>query len=179
VRLSASAARLEFKHDLRDGWLYRGGFAAGKRFAERWEVQAGYSYEKRTADNSRPTGGALPGNVFDLHAHVFAFDVSYSMSEKTLFFVSYNAREGDVVSSSPRNAKIRNGSTAIAADPVFGPNVFAYTLDATSHAINVGVSHAISARSSVNLGYLRQITHGDGDNNYYKNVFTASYSHSF
>jgi len=178
LRLSASAARLEFKNDVRDGWLYRAALAGGKRLAERWDLQAGYSIERRTGDHATASG-SLPGNVFDLKNQSLTFDVRYSLSEKTLLFAGYTWRDGDVVSTSAPNAKIFRGSTAITPDPVFGANARAYKLDATSHIANVGVSQALGSRSSLNVSYQRQITHGDGDNNYYKNIFAATYSHSF
>ena len=179
LRLSASAARLDFNEDVRDGWLFRAGLSGGKRVAERWELLAEYSFEKRTGDDETPVSRNLPGNVFDLQSHAAAFDVRYSLSEKTLFFVGYTWREGDVVSSSVPNAKIFRASTALARDPVFGAGISAYKLDAITRTISVGASQALSPRAALNLSYQRQMTHGAGDNNYFKNVFTATYAHGF
>ena len=179
LRVSASGARLQFDESLRDGWLYRAGAAAGKRFAERWDVQVAYGFEKRTADNARPVIAALPGNVFDLRSHSLSLDLRYSASDTILLFAGYSWRNGDVVSTSVPNAKIFRASTALARDPVFPVGNFAYTLDAISHHAVVGVSVALNSHSSVNLSYARQITYGAGDNNYYKSLFAASYSYSF
>ncbi len=179
VRVFASAARLEFKEGVRDGWLYRTGVSAGKRFADRWDAQAGYSFEKRTGDSAIPVVAALSGDVFELESHALNLDVGYSASETILLFAGYAWRNGDVVSTSMPNAKIFRASTALARDPVFPAGNFAYTLHAVSHNANVGVSVAVSSRSSLNLSYTRQITHGDGENDYYKNFFVASYSYSF
>jgi len=179
LRLSGSAARLDFNEDLRDGWLYRAGLSGGKRVAERWELRAEYSFEKRTGDDATPVVRNLPGDVFDLQSHAAAFDVRYSLSEKTMFFAAHTWREGDVVSTSMPNAKIFRTSTALARDPVFGAGISAYKLDAITRTFSVGVSHAVTSRSALNLSYQRQMTHGAGDNNYFKNVFAATYAHGF
>ena len=179
VRVSASAARLDFQESVRDGWLYRAAIAAGKRFAQRWELQAEYSYEKRTGDHATRTVAALPGDVFDLTSHAVTLDARYSLSEKTLLFAAYTWREGDVVSTSAPNAKIFRASAALTRDPVFGPAARAYRLEAKSHTVSVGASQAISSHSAVNVSYQRQMTYAEGDNNYFKNIFAASYAHSF
>jgi hypothetical protein len=179
LRLSGSAARLDFNEDVRDGWLFRTGLSAGKRFAQRWDLQAEYSFEKRTADHATAVSRTLPGDVFDLESQAAAIDVRYSLTGKTLFFVGYTWRDGDVVSTSAPNAKIFSTSTALARDPVFGADARAYKLDAITRTVSVGISQAVSARSALNVSYQRQMTHGAGDNNYFKNVFGATYAHSF
>ena len=179
LRLSASAARLDFQESVRDGWLYRAAMAAGKRLDERWELQAEVSHEKRTGDNAVRSSAALPGTVFDLKSHALALDVRYSFNEKTLVFAGYAWREGDVVSTSAPNAKIFAASAALVRDPVFGPAARAYRLEATAHTASLGMSHAITSYSALNVSYQRQMTHGDRDNNYFKNIFSASYAHTF
>jgi hypothetical protein len=153
--------------------------ASGKRLAQRWELQGEYSFERRTGDHAITVVPTLSGAVFDLSSHALTFDVRYSATGKTLLFAGYTWRDGEVVSTSAPNSKIFRGSTALARDPAFGANARAYRLDAISHILSLGVSQAMSSRSALNVSYQRQITHGAGDNNYYKNIFAASYSHSF
>ena len=179
LRLSTSAARLDFQNSVRDGWLLRAAMAAGKRLSERWELQAEYSNEKRTGDNAVRTVAALPGDVFDVMSHAVSLDVRFSVTEKTLVFAGYVWREGDVVSTSAPNAKIFAASTALTRDPAFGTAARAYRLDAVTRIASVGVSQAIGPNSALNVSYQRQMTHGDGGNNYFKSILAASYAHVF
>ena len=179
LRLSASAARLEFNDRVRDGWLYRTALAGGQRIAQRWDLQVRYSLDRRKGDNEIAALRTVSGDVFDLRAQALTFDVRYALSDGTLFFAGYAWRDGDVVSSSTANAKIFASSSAITPDPVFGPNHYAYKLDASSRLLNAGVSQVLSRKSALNVTYQRQVTHAQGDNNYYKNVFAATYAHSF
>jgi hypothetical protein len=179
LRVSGSAARLQFNNDIRDGWLVRGSVAGGKRFAEQWEVQARYDLERRTGDRAARVIPTIPGNVFDLRSQTIALDLRYSASETTLLFGGYAWRDGDVVSTSTPNFKIFRASSAISPDPVFGPNNFAYRIDAMSHIATLGVSQGIGQRSALNVSYQRQMTHAERDNNYFKSIFAASYSYHF
>jgi hypothetical protein len=179
VRVSASATHFDFNESVRDGWLYRGGLSVGKRIAERWEVQAEYSVERRTGDDAVPIVRALPGDTFDLRSQSATLDVRFSVSEQTLVFVGHAWRNGDVVSTSMPNARIFRTSTALSRDPVFGPGMFAYKLDAITHTLSLGASQALGTRSALNASYQRQMTHGAGDNDYFKNVFALTYSHGF
>jgi hypothetical protein len=179
IRLSAAAARLEFNDRVRDGWLYGTALAGGQRIAQRWELQVRYSVDRRKGDNEIAALRTVSGDVFDLRAQTLTLDLRYALSDGTLLFAGYAWRDGDVVSSSTPNAKIFASSSAITPDAVFGPNHYAYKLDASSRLLNAGVSQVLSRRSALNVTYQRQVTHAQGDNNYYKNVFAATYAHSF
>lgn len=179
ISLSGSAARLQFNDNMRDGWLMRGSLAGGKRLAEQWELQARYDLERRTGDRSVRAVPTISGDVFDLRSQTVTLDLRYSASETTLLFGSYAWRDGDVVSTSTPNFKVFRASAAITPDPVFGPNNYAYRIDAVSQIASLGVSQAVGQRSALNVTYQRQMTHGERDNNYFKSIFAASYSHSF
>ena len=179
LRLDASAARLEYDVDVRDGWIYRASLAAGQRFAQQWELQARYGLEARTADQATAVVRGIPGNAFELRNHGAALDVRYSPNDMTLLFAAYGWRHGDVVSTSTPSRKIFGASSAITRDPAFGSDTFAYRLDGVSHLFSVGVSQAIGSSAALSLSYQHQITHAEGDNRYIKNVLAATYSHRF
>ena len=179
LRLSGDAARLEFEDEVRDGWRYGMSLAAGQRIATRWDVRAEYRYERRTADREIAVLPALPGSVFNLSSRSVRADVRYSRDERTMVFAGFAWRYGDVVSTSTPNAKIFRASSALARDPTFGSNAYAYRLAGVSRIATVGLSQALSDRSALNVSFQRQVTHAESDNNYLKSVIAASYSHSF
>ena len=179
IRLDASATRLVYEVDVRDGWLYRSSIAAGQRFAQHWELAARYGFEARTGDHGTAVVRGIPGDAFDLRNQSAAFDVRYSPSDTTLLFAAYGWRYGDVVSTSAPSRKIFGASSAITRDRAFGNDTFAYRLDGVSHLFSAGVSQAIGSSTAVSLSYQYQITHADADNRYVKNVLAATYSHRF
>jgi hypothetical protein len=178
VRVSGSAARLEYRDDVRDGWRYRFATGAGKRFGERWDVRVEYAYEHRTADDEIAVS-RLPGDVFDQTSHTLSARVDYLHSRALVVFAGYALRLGDVASTTPRNAEIFATSSAVTPDPTFGPDALAYKIDATTHLLSVGLSLALGEQTSFNLGYERQIGLGEGGIDYSNNVFRASFLYSY
>jgi hypothetical protein len=176
---SASAARLKFENEVRDGWQYAAVIRAGRRIDEHWDLNAEYRFEKRTGDNANPEVPGISGAVFDLRGHSLGLNAGYAWNDKTLLSMSYSYRDGDVVSTSRPNAGIFHVSSAIAEDPVFGEGAYAYRLRASTQLVSLRLSQAISGNASINLGLQRQFTYGDGGNPYYKNLVDLSYLHSF
>ena len=179
VRVAGSAARLEYRDDVRDGWRHRLAAAVGKRFGEQWEVRAEYAFERRTADHETAVTPRLPGDVFDQTSHTVSVRGSYQPSKTIVVFAGYAVRQGDVASTTPRNADIFAASSAVTADPAFGPDALAYKIDATTHLLGAGLSFALGDRSSFNLGYEHQIGLGNGGIDYSNNVFRASFLYSY
>jgi hypothetical protein len=178
-RATGTAARLNYQNDVRDGWLYTVGLGAGKRVGEKWDLRGDYRYDKRTADQSTGAVPGLSGGVFDQKGHSVLVNADYAYSESISVSAGYTRRVGDVVATTQRNFTIFSASMAIAPDPVFGSDTFAYKLRATVHVLFLGVSRALNGRSSLNFGFERQISHGAGNNNYYDNVGRITFAHSF
>jgi len=178
LRLFASGARLEYDNDVRDGWRYRLGAGGGMRFGERWDVRLDYVFEERFADRRRG-GGRLPGDVFDTTAHAYSARVDFLSSEALTLFSSYTFRDGDVVSTTRRNAEILAASSALTADRAFGPDFVAYKIDATVHVLTFGMSIALGSQASLNVAYERQIGLGRGGLDYFNDVFRGGVLVSF
>jgi hypothetical protein len=178
VRVAGSAARLEYREDVRDGWRYRAVAGAGKRLGERWDVRVEYAFDHRTADDELAVT-RLPGDVFDQTSHTISARVDYLHSRALVLFAGYALRLGDVASTTPRNPEIFAVSSAVTPDPAFGPDAIAYKIDATTHVLSVGLSFALGEEASFNLGYERQIGLGDGGVDYHDNVFRASFLYSY
>jgi hypothetical protein len=179
LRVWASGARLEYDDPVRDGWRYRLGAGVGKRFGERWDLRLDYIFEDRTADHAKRAARTLPGDVFDTTSHTYAGRVDFLYNDTLSLFAGYAWREGDVVSTTRRNAEIFAGSTALTPDRPFGPDFFAYKIDATVHILSFGLSFALSDRSSLNFGYERQIGLGKNGLDYYNDVFRAGVLFSY
>ena len=179
VGATISAARLRFRNEVRDGWQYAAAVRAGKRFDEHWDVSAEYRFDKRTGDHAVPDVPGISGAVFDLRGHSLGITANYAWNDKTLLSAGYAVRSGDVVSTCRPYGGIFLVSSAVADDPVFGDGAYAYRLSASSQLFSLRLSQAIGANASINLGIQRQLTHGDGGNNYSKSIIELSYLYSF
>ena len=178
-RAAGSATRLDYQNEVRDGWLYTVGSGVGKRIGESWNVRGDYTYERRTANRDTSVAPGISGAVFDQRSQSIQVNADYAYSEAIAISAAYTRRVGDVVATTLRNYGIFEYSTAVASDPVFGADTFAYKLRAITHVFFIGASRALNAHSSLNLGFERQISHGTGDNNYYNNVVRLALAYSF
>lgn len=174
VRVAASGARLQYREDVRDGWAYRAAAGIGTRLGDRWEVRAEYAFDGRTADHAWPVSSRLPADVFDQQAHTLAVRADLLATPSLVLFGGYRLRLGDVASTTRRNPEIFAASSAVVADPAFGTNTFAMT-----HILGAGLSLALGARWSVNVGYEHQIGLGDGGIDYHNNVVRGTVRYSY
>jgi hypothetical protein len=179
VRVAASGARLQYRADVRDGWAYRVTAGVGKRFGERWELRADYAFDGRTAEYERPVSTRLPADVFDQQAHTLSVRADVQATTILVLFGGYAFRIGDVASTTLRNPEIFAASSAVVADPAFGSNTFAYKIDAVTHILSAGLSLALGARWSFNVGYEHQIGLGDGGIDYRNNVVRGTFLFSY
>jgi len=179
ISLTGSAERLGYQNDVRDGWLYRLDAAAGKRLGERWNVRADFTIERRTADQSVPSGEDLPGSVFQLGNREFALKADFALSEKMLLSGGYARRVGEVASTTALETGIDDFSSAETRDTALGPGGVAYRLRAASNIFSLGFTWSISQHAWFTVNGQRQLTHAAGDNSYNKSVVTAAYAYSF
>ncbi|MBM3221257.1 MAG: hypothetical protein FJZ38_21710 [Candidatus Rokubacteria bacterium] len=173
LRLFASGTRLEYDDAVRDAWRYRLGAGGGLRLGERWDVRLDYVFEERMADHGHRVSRILPGDVFDITSHTYSARLDVAVNEVLTVFGGYALREGDVVSTTRRNAAILAASTALTTDRPFGPDFVAYKIDATVHILSFGLSFALGRHASLNLGYERQLGFGRRDQDYFNDVFRA------
>jgi hypothetical protein len=179
ISATLSAARLEYQNSVRNGWQYNAGLRAGKRFDERWDIGAEVTYDRRTADHTASLVPGISGAVYDIAGRSAGINAGYAWSNSLLLSASYAYRDGDVVSTTQPNRGIFFSSEAVAQDPAFGPGEFAYRLHASAQVFALRASQALGRNSSLNIGLLRQLTRGDGGNNYVKNVVDLTYLYSF
>jgi hypothetical protein len=180
-----TSTRLEYNSDVRDGWLHEAMISGGKRVSEHWDIWVDFSLQKRTQDDVVVVNRAFAGNVFDMHNKAFNLDAVYAFDEKTFLTLGYQWRQGDVQSTSLKRstpnlrAFIIPVSSAISIDDVFGSAARSYRLDGTTHTFGAKINTTINQDYVLGLEYVRNITHADGDNNYYKSLPALSLSYSF
>jgi hypothetical protein len=153
IRLAGAFAREEYDFDLRDGFRYRIGPSIGKRFWDRLDARLEYTFEEFIADHGKQILARLPGDVFDLQSHTFAVRTDFFVTKSIALFASYAWRDGDVVSTSPRNTTVFNASSAVTDDPVFGSRAFAYKVAATVQMMGAGISVGLGDHVAVHGAY--------------------------
>jgi hypothetical protein len=89
------------------------------------------------------------------------------VSDRLLVAAKLKVRRGDVVATTRPDFGIFVASDAIAADPTFGPDFFAYRLRATTDTASASASWALDYRSSLNLLYADERTDA-ADGIYYR-----------
>lgn len=176
---SLSAARLDYRASLRDGWRYEAGVGAGKRVTDSWDLRATYRYQHRTADRSAAVVPGISGAVFDLQSHSAGLSTEYALTETLSLAGAFDYRRGDVTSTTLRNFSIFTHSDAIALDPVFGADTVAYRIFALTRAWRLGASYALGRTSSLNVGAERWISRAGGGLDYYNTLIGASYVQVF
>lgn len=174
----ASAARLDYRDNARDGWRYELGAGTGKRLTESWDVEATFRYQHRTQDHEVAVVPGISGEVFDLQAHQAGLRTEYAATGRLTVAAGFDYRRGDVASTTLRNFTIFTNSTAIALDPVFGPDAVGYRIYAITQAWRLGLSYALGRSNSINVGGERWISRARGGLDYYNTLVGASYVHA-
>lgn len=177
--LSLSSTHLNFANNIRNGWRNQIAIRGGKRIFERWDVRAEYMVERRTANTLPPDQPGISGDVFSQTSRAMTLNAEYTWSDSLFLTFGSLLRRGDVVASTRETTKIISSSQAIAMDPVFGPNFYAYRMNGTTYGLNVDMNFAVTSSSMLRASISRQLTHTEGDNNYAKSVQMISWNYNF
>ena len=168
VRVAASIARTDYDDDYRSASVYRATAAAGQRIGERWSLRAEYAFESRVATPQEAEAAAISGDVFSQRSNRLSLDAQYALNERTFLEFGSFVRHGDVVSTTESPARLDYAARAIADDPTFGEDAYAYRLTGTTYGLRAGISYSVSAHSLLGCGFQRSETHAEG------NVYTKS-----
>jgi hypothetical protein len=177
--LSLSSTHLNFANNIRNGWRNQIAIRGGKRIFERWDVRAEYMVERRTANTLPQDQPGISGDVFSQTSRAMTLNAEYTWSDSLFLTFGSLLRHGDVVASTRETTKIISSSQAIAMDPVFGPNFYAYRMNGTTYGLNVDMNFAVTSSSMLRASISRQLTHTEGDNNYAKSVQMISWNYNF
>jgi hypothetical protein len=162
ILLAASASHDNYRDDIRDSDRVELRVEMGKRFTEAFDMAFGGRLERRYAKNDRPVVPGISGKVFDLRGQSAYARAGYAVSDPLLLGVELAVRHGDVVATTRRNFDIFIVSNAIARDPTFGSDFFAYRLRGTTDTAKVTASWAFDNRSSLNFAYANERTDAAG-----------------
>jgi len=184
ARITGSAGYHGFDDGQRDGWSYALAIDAGKLVTERLSIQAGYRFERRRTDQSVDipflvTNFGIGGDAFDTDAHSFGITGLYQINEHVSLVLGYTFRTGQITATTLRNTEIFDASDAIATDPVFGPDRFAYRIDADTSIFSAGLSLALNYHTSVNLNYVYRDTNAYEDIAYSNNLVRVELLYRF
>lgn len=179
ARAGVSAGRLSYDDSYRNAWDYRATFATGRRIDERWNLWGEYAYERRAASPQEEVVPGLSGDAFSQSSHNAAVNLEYSLNERTFLALRILARHGDVVSTASPGPKIFFASSALAEDPAFGPESYAYRLTGTTYGFRAGISYSPTPHSLIGCGFERLDTHAYDDNDYIKSIAEITWDYSF
>lgn len=169
LTLAGSAAYDAYQQNLRTGARWAAWAELGQRFDERCEVAIGGVLERRYARNGESVVPGIPGTVFNLQGESAYLRGGCSATEALFLGAKVSVRRGDVESTTRPNAEIFEASSAIAADPTFGSDFFAYRLRGTTGTVTLTGSWALDQRSSLNLVFSDERTRA------YENIGYRSY----
>jgi hypothetical protein len=162
IALSVSGAWESYREKLRDGERIEARAELGQRFTPEFDASFGGAYERRYAKNGDPVVPGISGKVFDLRGQRIFARAGYAATDRLLLAAELAVRRGDVVASTRPDFAIFVASDAIAADPAFGPDYFAYRLRGTTDTAKLSASWALDDRSSLNAIYLDERTDAAG-----------------
>ncbi|HEY2862229.1 MAG TPA: hypothetical protein VGK37_01240 [Casimicrobiaceae bacterium] len=153
VSAAVSAAQDKYRGDIRDGDRFDAYLEFGRRLTESFDASAGVAIDRRRARNDRPVVPGISGRVFDLRGQSVFARAAYDITDRLQLGGHVSVRRGDVESTTRQNLDIFLASDAIAADPTFGSDFYAYRLRGTTQSARASLSWALSDRSSLNVSY--------------------------
>jgi hypothetical protein len=170
ARIEGSFTRAAFDDAYRNAWIYRGAISTGRRLDERWNLTAEYAFERRACESQPREVPGLSGDAFSQSSHNLAATVEYSWLAGSVLTLGLLLRHGDVVSTTQASLRIFASSRALAEDPAFGSDAYAYRLDGTTVGFKLGISYPPTPHSSIGIDFRRFETHADGGNDYGKSL---------
>jgi hypothetical protein len=179
ARIGVSIARSDYNDDYRNASIYRTSLSAGKRLDERWNLWGEYVYERRAASSQPEVVPGISGDAYSQTSQKLAASAEYALNERTFLAFGFLLRYGDVVSTAEPSLGIFSVSRAVAPDPAFGPDEYAYKLTGTTFGFRVGVNYSPTPHNLLGFGFERLDTHADGGNSYTKSIPEISWNYRF
>ena len=162
LALTVSGTHDDYRSDIRDGNRLEAHAELGQRFTPEFDAAVGGGYERRYESNDQPVVPGISGKVFDLRGENIYAHAGYEVTDRLLLGAELAVRRGDVVATTRPDFQIFAVSDAIAADPTFGADFFAYRLRGTTDTAKVSASLALDDHSSLNLIYADERTDAAG-----------------
>jgi hypothetical protein len=178
-RVGVSIGRVDYDDRYRDATLYSVSLEAGKRLDERWNLWAKYAYERRRAAPAESDIYGVSSDVFSQRGRSFKLGAQYALTERMSLSFGALLRHGDVISTTEPEADIFANSKAVAPDPTFGPDAYAYRLEGTTFGARLGFEYSLSTHSLIGFGFQRLDTHARGGNNYGDSMPELTWNYQF
>jgi hypothetical protein len=178
-RVGIQVGRVDYDDRYRDATLYSVSLEAGKRLDERWNLWAKYAFERRRAAPAESDIYGVSSDVFSQRGRSFKVGVQYSLSERLSLSFGSLLRRGDVISTTQPGEDIFANAKAVAPDPTFGPDAYAYRLMGTTLGARLGLEYSLTARSLIGFGFQRLDTHARGGNNYGDSMPELTWNYQF
>jgi hypothetical protein len=179
VKIGFSLARSDYNDDYRNDTVYRTTLTGGKRLDERWNLWAEYAYERSAASSQPELVPGTSGDAYSQTSQKLTGSAEYALNERAFLVFGFLLRYGDVVSTAEPNLGIFSVARAIAADPAFGPDEYAYKLTGTTFGFRVGINYSPTPHNLLAFGFQRLDTHADGGNSYTKSIPEFSWAYRF
>ena len=165
-RAGISVGRADYDDGYRDATLYSAYLEVGKRLDERWNLWANYAFERRRAAPAESEIYGVSSDVFSQRGLILKTGVQYSLNERMSLSVGSLLRHGDVISTALPGAVIYDNSKAVAPDPTFGPEAYAYRLEGRTFGARLGLEYLLGTHHVIGVGFQRMTTRARGGNNY-------------
>jgi hypothetical protein len=178
-RVGIQVGRVDYDDRYRDATLYSVSLEAGARLDERWNLWAKYAFERRRAAPAESDIYGVSSDVFSQRGRSFKVGVQYSLSERLSLSFGSLLRRGDVISTTQPGEDIFANAKAVAPDPTFGPDAYAYRLMGTTLGARLGLEYSLTARSLIGFGFQRLDTHARGGNNYGDSMPELTWNYQF
>jgi hypothetical protein len=179
IRAGASIARADYRDDYRNASIYRATLAAGRRIDEQWNVWADYTFERRAAATQEQEEPGISGDAYSQNSHRLAANVEYALNGVLTLDANLSVRHGDIVTTTLSEYRIYDAARAIAEDPAFGPEAYAYKLVGTTYGFRVGISYSPSPHTLIECGFQRFDTRAESGNGYTKSLPEISWSYRY
>jgi hypothetical protein len=179
IRVGASIARSDYRDDYRNASIYRATLTAGRRIDDRWNLWADYAFERRAAATQEQQQPGISGDAYSQESHRVAMNVEYAWNEVLSFGANLSVRHGDIVTTTLSEYRIYDAARAIADDPAFGPDAYAYKLIGTTYGFRVGIDYSPTPHTLIQCGFQRFDTRADGGNGYTKSMPEISMSYRY
>ena len=179
IRAGAWIGRSDYRDNYRNASIYRATLAAGRRIDDQWNLWIDYAFERRAANTQEQQEPGISGDAYSQESHRVTANVEYALNETVSLDASLSVRRGDVVSTTLSEYGIYDAARAIAEDPAFGPDAYAYKLFGTTYGFRVGVSYSVTPHTLLECGFQRFDTRAEGGNGYTKSMPQISWSYRY
>lgn len=179
VRAAVSLGRADYADGYRNATIYRAALEVGKRFDERLSLWANYGFERRLARPVEAELYGVSGDVFSQNGRSLKAGLQYSLTPRISLSLGSLWRRGDVISTTAADPYIYAYSKAVAPDPTFGADAYAYRLNGTTYGARLGAEYSLSAHSLIGCGFRRLETHAIGGNSYSDSLPELTWNYRF